>query len=389
VREQREDNNSVVTIKERMDGEPFLVDIRMNTMDYTEALIDSGCLCYASIDDKLCSKLKLPRIPITPHRLEGVTGTTPSKINWISHANVDIAGHRQKLYFYVVPDQAHPLILGLPWMEEEHVTLSPAKRRLHIGTSGVRVWSKRHQPETKGTTEAKNAKLIIGSVFMGYIRRARKKQNQGFQIFTTSLADIEKALAKKKFTDPSTKLPKELHKHLTLFNEVAANTLPPYRPGIDHQITLRKDETGKEMEIPWGPLYSMSQEELLVLRKTLIDYLDKGFIRVSSSPAGAPVLFVKKPGGGLCFCVDYRALNARSRQDRYPLPLVRETLRMLSRAKWFTKIDIAAAFHKIRIAEGDEWKTAFRTHYGLFEWLVTPFHPQIGKLDNSPDLSAK
>jgi transposase InsO family protein len=136
---------------------------------------------------------------------------------------------------------------------------------------------------------------------------------------------------------------------------------------------LDKDENGKDKVIPWGPLYNMSREELLVLRKTLTELSDKNFIRVSKSPAGAPVLFVRKPGGGLRFCVDYRGLNAITRKDRYPLPLVTETLRILNGAKWFTKLDVRAAFHKIRIAEGEEWKTAFRTRYGLFEWQVCPF----------------
>ena len=98
----------------------------------------------------------------------------------------------------------------------------------------------------------------------------------------------------------------------------------------------------------------MSRDELLVLRKTLTEYLDKGFIRVSNSPAAAPVLFVRKPGGGLRFCVDYRGLNKITRKDRYPLPLIYETLRDIGKAKWFTKVDVITAFHKIRIAKGNE-----------------------------------
>jgi len=111
----------------------------------------------------------------------------------------------------------------------------------------------------------------------------------------------------------------------------------------------------------------------LVLRKTLIELLDKGFIRVSHSPAAAPVLIVKKPSGGVRFCVNYRALNKITKKDRYPLPLLSETLRNVARAKWFTKLDIIAAFNKIRIAEEDVYKTAFRTRYGLFEYLVVLF----------------
>ena len=77
----------------------------------------------------------------------------------------------------------------------------------------------------------------------------------------------------------------------------------------------------------------MSRDELLVLRKTLLDLLEKGFIRASTSPAASPVLFVRKPGGGLRFCVDYRALNALTRKDHYPLPLIHEILNQVRRAK--------------------------------------------------------
>ena len=98
----------------------------------------------------------------------------------------------------------------------------------------------------------------------------------------------------------------------------------------------------------------MSRDELLILRKTLIDLLDKGFIRVSNSPTAALVLFVKKPEGGLRFCIDYRGLNRVIKKDRYSLPLIYETLRNISKAKWFTKLDVIAAFYKLRILKGDE-----------------------------------
>lgn len=117
----------------------------------------------------------------------------------------------------------------------------------------------------------------------------------------------------------------------------------------------------------------MSREELLVLRKTLTDLLRKGWIQPSRSPAASPVLFARKPNGGLRLCVDYRGLNAITTPDRYPLPLFNETLRQLTKANWFTKLDVKSAFHRLRIREGDEWMTAFRCRLGLFEWLVTPF----------------
>jgi hypothetical protein len=84
--------------------------------------------------------------------------------------------------------------------------------------------------------------------------------------------------------------------------------------------------------VPYGPLYAMLRDKLLVLRRTLLDLLDKGFIRASNLPAALLVLFVQKLGGGLCFYVNYRALNALTKKDRYPLLLIKETLNMIGQA---------------------------------------------------------
>ena len=207
-----------------------------------------------------------------------------------------------------------------------------------------------------------------------HIRTAKKSKNEdAVTIFAASLEDIEKTLQKKSKTPSIEKLPERYREFLGLFEDNEGCQLPAHRQGIDMEIKLERDDQGEEKEVPWGSLYSMSRDELFVLRKTLLDLLAKGFIRVSHSPAGAPVLFARKPGGGLRFYVDYRALNAVTVKDRYPLPLMKETLRQLSRAKWFTKVDVRAAFHRIRMKKGEEWKTAFRTRYGLYEWMVTPF----------------
>ena len=117
----------------------------------------------------------------------------------------------------------------------------------------------------------------------------------------------------------------------------------------------------------------MSRDELQVVRNYLKENLEKGFIRASSSQVSSPVLLVRKPGGGLRFYVDYRALNKITTKNRYLTPLIRETLNILYKARHYSKIDIIAAFNKLRVAEGEEWKTAFRTRDGLFEYTVMPF----------------
>src|SRR6266480_2122984 len=352
----------------KMDGPLFHTDVRFGSQ-FTRSLADTGCSCYATVSPATVRHHKLPTFMISPRRVSGLFQNKQQMITQVAYGPIDIGGHQQRCIFaYVVPNQSENLILGQKWMEDQDVVLSPRKGCLTIKSTGIRIWNDNLRKNV-------NVKYVqvCSSVFIGLVRRARKQPDSGTEIFAASLKDIEKALAVKKRTDPRVKLSEHYHEHLPLFDMKIADQLPPHRPGIDHKIELEKDENGQEKTAPWGPLYNMSREELLLLRKTLTDYLDKNFIRASSSPAAAPILFAKKPGGGLRFCVDYRALNAITQKDRYPLPLIRETLRSISRAKWLTKLDITLAFHKIRITEGDEWKTAFRTRYGLYEWLVTPF----------------
>ena len=211
-----------------------------------------------------------------------------------------------------------------------------------------------------------NINMIGAGPFNHLIEKSKK--DSAIQIFAVSLRDIDIALAPKKQVDPATKLPSKYHNFLDVFSKSDADILPKHRPGYDHSIELMEGNAPT-----WGPLYSMSADKLKVLKAYIEEMVDKGFIRASFSPAASPVLFAKKPGGGLRFCVDYRALNAITVKNRYPLPLIKETLERVCKAKIFSKIDVITAFNKLRIKEGEEWKTAFRTRYGLYEYLVMPF----------------
>jgi hypothetical protein len=157
---------------------------------------------------------------------------------------------------------------------------------------------------------------------------------------------------------------KRFHK---MMDEKFANEMPPRRP-YDYKIPLKE---GKEPS--FRPLYGMSREELIVLKQYTQDNLEKGFIQAISYPTGAPILFVNKADRTLGLCVDYRGLNELTVKYRYLLPLIRETLDRLSKAKWYTKLDLRQGYNQIRMAEGEEWKTDFRTRYGHFEYTVMPF----------------
>jgi hypothetical protein len=125
----------------------------------------------------------------------------------------------------------------------------------------------------------------------------------------------------------------------------------------------------------------MSETELKALKEYIDEMLGKGFIRASKSPIGAPVLFARKKDGTLRMCIDFRALNRVTIKNKYPLPLVGDLIDWLRKAKIFTKLDLRVGYNNVRIAEGHEWKTAFRTRYGAFEYLVMPFG-----LTNAPSI---
>ncbi|KAF4627116.1 hypothetical protein G7Y89_g11043 [Cudoniella acicularis] len=161
-------------------------------------------------------------------------------------------------------------------------------------------------------------------------------------------------------------IPEYLADFADVFDPALASDPPDLGDGVAHAIETTEDP-------PYGPLYNLSEPQLQALREYLADALEKRWIRPSVSPAGAPILFVPKKDGGLRLCVDYRGLNKVTVKNRHPLPLIDETLDRLVGAKIFTKLDLKDAYHRVRIKGGDEWKTAFRTRYGHFEYLVMPF----------------
>jgi hypothetical protein len=168
-------------------------------------------------------------------------------------------------------------------------------------------------------------------------------------------------------------VPESLYDFEDVFNKESFDSLPERRKW-DHAIELEQ-----EPEPGFRKCYPMSPEEQAELDAFLEEALSTGRIRQSKSPIGAPVFFVKKKDGKLRFVQDYRALNAITRKNRYPLPLIDDLIHRLKGARYFTKLDVRWGYNNVRIKEGDEWKAAFRTNRGLFEPLVMYFG-----LTNSP-----
>jgi hypothetical protein len=171
--------------------------------------------------------------------------------------------------------------------------------------------------------------------------------------------------------NPPETQPKEVQQLLEKYKDVFPNELPhelPPKRAVDHHIDIIPGSAP-----PCRPLFKLSLTEMEELKKQLNDLLNHGFIRPSTSPYGSPVLFTKKKDGELRMCVDYRALNKQTVQNKYPLPRIDQLMDQLQDATIFSKLDLRSGYHQIRIEEDDIHKTAFRTRYGLYEFLVLPF----------------
>lgn len=342
-----------------MGAQGTYIDITLNNTMSSSAFVDSGCLCLATVSMRTATRCKASILPINPRPIaQVVDDPNPPVIDRLAAFSVGFGGYDETVYAYIVPGQTEDLILGQRWLTNHDASLRPAQGevimrqpfRLLLTTSNK-------SPDTRSITHR---------AVKAFQLRARKTGN--VQIFSASLRDLEKALKPKVYSDPRDNCPSWLLPVVDAFDRKKASELPPHRPGLDTEIRLQPGASP-----PACPLYSMSRGELLVLRKTLYELLDAGFIRASSAPGGAPVIFVKKPGGGLRFCVDYRAINSITEKDGYPLPLINDTLRDIASARHVSKVDVISAFHRLRMKEGSESLTAFRTHFGAYEWLVTPF----------------
>ncbi|CAJ2661631.1 unnamed protein product [Trifolium pratense] len=151
-----------------------------------------------------------------------------------------------------------------------------------------------------------------------------------------------------------------------IFKEPSA--LPPHRLGFDHNIPLKE---GSEP-------FNMKPYRYSLIQKTIIDnliteMLNQGIIQHSNSPFSSPTVLVRKKDGSWRLCVDFRRLNHLTIKDRFPIPLIEDLLDELSGSSIFSKLDLKSGYHQLRMAKGEEYKTAFKTHSGHYEYLVMPF----------------
>ena len=162
-------------------------------------------------------------------------------------------------------------------------------------------------------------------------------------------------------------MPAFYHEFEKVFGKEMQSALPEHGPQ-DCSIDLLPNT-----EPPSGKLYPMSQDELQLLPEYMAEMLATGKIRPGKGHAGSLVFFVKEKTGKMRLAVDYHGLNAITIKDKYPIPLITTLMEQVQESTWFTKLDLKNGFNLIRVKAGDEWKTAFKTRYGLYEYTVIPF----------------
>ncbi len=156
---------------------------------------------------------------------------------------------------------------------------------------------------------------------------------------------------------------------LNEYESIVSDDVPLYNSKMpfEHKIEL-VDES-----IPKKRLYRLSPREIDEMNKQIKEMLDKGLIQKSESPYGSPIVFAKKSDGSLRMCIDYRALNQRTKLNRYPLPNIQQLFDIIGKAKIYSKLDLKSGYYQIRMQKGSVEFTAFITPFGHYEWLVMPF----------------
>jgi hypothetical protein len=278
-----------------------------------------------------------------PYRLSVIDGETiGSNKGMVTHETDALEmkmlkGHVEEIQFDLVAMGTHAVILGMPWLRDHNPQIDWWRERITMNQ--CQCGSDRMAPS--------GSRVLPGQE----------------ELCATSQEpeDLAQASVLKK-------IPAAYKEYEFLFREGPRSEALPKPQPWDHEIPI---EPGKSPT--FGPIYQLSEKELGILKEYIDENLEKGFIRPSTSSAASPILFVPKKDGKLRLCVDYRQLNSITIKDRYALPLINELHDRLRGAKIFTTLDMRGAYNLIRIKEGEEWKTAFRTRYGLFEYRVMPF----------------
>lgn len=340
----------------------FLILINGKSLK-TNFLIDSGS-AKSFICKNFISVNKVPTLGLTsPINIQLPNSKSMTIRQTTRPLKIKIMDHIETFEFLVGNLQLHGIsgILGRDWLSLHNPYINYKTNKIYF----LERYCISHCPSAKGNKFIYHSPDVTAPMI---------EQPPEDTIIPSSISedelyefDIYAAMAtstKKEHNKYDSIINKFYHGLSKIFEKREADRLPPHRM-YDISIDLIPGS-----QLYFGPIYSLTVTELKALKEYIEENIRKGFIRKSKSPAGAPILFVKKHDGTLRLCVDYRRLNAITIRNSYPLPRINDLIEVFKNCKIFTRLDLRSAYNLVRVKEGHEYLTAFRTPIGHFEYLV-------------------
>lgn len=313
--------------------------------------MDSGS-SHNFIDSTLCHRLQLSTEPVVPSAVKVANGETLYCTAKVPLFEWWVQGLNFSFPLKVLPMGGYDVVLGMDWLSQfSPMTCDWAAKQLQFVYQGslISLQGMQSPPELGVLQEASPSQIL--------------KWTKGNEIWAMAVLEQPSQLPNAAPLHP------EIHQLMSDFQGVfqESNSLPPHRV-LDHVISL----VPNAVPVNSRPFrYSPAHKD--EIEKQVSDMLQAGLITPSCSPFASPVLLVKKKDNSWRFCVDYRRLNALTVKNKFPLPIVDELLDELAGTVFFSKLDLRSGYHQIRMLEADEYKTAFKTHHGHFQFRVMPF----------------
>ncbi|KAJ4764940.1 polyprotein [Rhynchospora pubera] len=314
-------------------------------------LIDTGST-HSFLNPSLLQADKWPIFPTTPLNVRIADGSAMTTSEKCVNVPFKLQNHSLCVTVRLLNIQGYDLILGMDWLSQ-HGPMS-----IDWEAGKVQLCKEGKVMDLVVTQEEATAHMCQG------FWNPTREQQKGHLLLLAHISCLDEVKWDKHAT-PGADMQLILSKFPQVFQE--PTTLPPQRT-VDHQIPILPDS--KPISI--RP-YRYSYFQRMEIEKIIEDLLHNSLIRPSTSPFSSPVLLVKKKDNSWRLCIDYRQLNDATVKNKYPIPIIDDLLDELRGATCFSKIDLRSGYHQIRMAEGDIFKTAFRTHTGHYEFVVMPF----------------